>query len=143
MTDVPARSRKASVPRPSSDVATKPYTFSSPPLAENPQRQSCSTREARSVAKTRFPFALLCFSVAAGKKSNSKKLNLVISYKVGMLSGITQFSFPLTCHMIATLDQKSTSSGIAGPYARQKLKARTGGEERTTPVTTARPEAGK
>ena len=44
---------------------------------------------------------------------------------------------------LATLDEKSTSSGIAGPYARQKLKARTGGEERTTPVTTARPEAGK
>ena len=30
---------------------------------------------------------------------------------------------------LATLDEKSTSSGIAKPYARQKLKARTGGEK--------------
>ena len=29
----------------------------------------------------------------------------------------------------ATLGEKSTSSGIAEPYARQKLKARTGGEK--------------
>ena len=44
---------------------------------------------------------------------------------------------------LATLDEKSTSSGIAEPYARQKLKAKTGAGERTTPVTTACPEAGK
>ena len=30
---------------------------------------------------------------------------------------------------LATLDEKSTSSGIAEPYARYKLKARTGGEK--------------
>ena len=30
---------------------------------------------------------------------------------------------------LATLDEKSTSSGIAEPYARQKLKARTGGKK--------------
>ena len=30
---------------------------------------------------------------------------------------------------LGTLDEKSTSSGIAEPYARQKLKARTGGEK--------------
>ena len=43
----------------------------------------------------------------------------------------------------ATRDDKPTSSGIGElnePYARQKLKARTGGEEGTTPVTTACPE---
>ena len=44
---------------------------------------------------------------------------------------------------LATLDEKSTSSGIAEPYARKKFKARTGGEEGATPVTTACPEAGK
>ena len=44
---------------------------------------------------------------------------------------------------LATLDEKSTSSGIAEPYARQKLKARTGGGKGTTPVTTACPEPGK
>ena len=46
---------------------------------------------------------------------------------------------------LATLDEKSTSSGIAEPYAPQKLKGRTGagGREGTTPVTTACPEAGK
>ena len=43
----------------------------------------------------------------------------------------------------ATFDEKSTSSGIAQPYARYKLKARTGGREGTTSVTTACPEAGK
>ena len=43
----------------------------------------------------------------------------------------------------ATLDEKSTSSGIAEPYARSKLKARTGGEKGTPPVTTACAEAGK
>ena len=42
-----------------------------------------------------------------------------------------------------TLDEKSTSSGIAEPYARLKMKARTGGGEGTTPVTTTCPEAGK
>ena len=41
---------------------------------------------------------------------------------------------------LATLDETSTSSGIAEPYARKKLKARTGGGEGTTPVTTACPE---
>ena len=35
---------------------------------------------------------------------------------------------------------KSTSSGNAEPYARQKMKASTGGGEGTTPVTTACPE---
>ena len=30
---------------------------------------------------------------------------------------------------LQALDKKSTSSGIAEPYARQKLKARTGGEK--------------
>ena len=30
---------------------------------------------------------------------------------------------------LATLDEKSKSSGIAGPYARYRLKARTGGEK--------------
>ena len=44
---------------------------------------------------------------------------------------------------LATLDEKSTSSGIAEPYTRWKLKARTGGREWTTPVTTACPEAGR
>ena len=45
---------------------------------------------------------------------------------------------------LAKLDQISTSSGIAEPYARSKLKARTGGGEGTTPpVTTACPEAAK
>ena len=29
---------------------------------------------------------------------------------------------------LATLDEQSTSSGIAEPYARKKLKARTGGK---------------
>ena len=31
---------------------------------------------------------------------------------------------------LATLDKKSTISGIVEPYARQKLKARTGGKRR-------------
>ena len=44
---------------------------------------------------------------------------------------------------LATLDENSTSSGIAEPYARQKMKARTRGGEGTTPVTTACPEVGK
>ena len=44
---------------------------------------------------------------------------------------------------LTTLDEKSTSSGIAEPYASQKLKARTGGGKGTTPVTTSCPEAGK
>ena len=40
----------------------------------------------------------------------------------------------LTCgkrdrELATTLDGKSTSTGIAGPYTRQKLKARTGGEK--------------
>ena len=35
---------------------------------------------------------------------------------------------------------KTTSSGNAEIYARQKMKARTGGEEGMTPVTTAGPE---
>ena len=38
---------------------------------------------------------------------------------------------------LATLDEKSTNSGIDEPYARYKLKARTGGGEGMTPVTTA------
>ena len=45
---------------------------------------------------------------------------------------------------LATLDEKSTSSGIAEPYKNKKLKSRTGGEKgRHLPVTTACPEAGK
>ena len=43
---------------------------------------------------------------------------------------------------LATLHEKSMINGIAEPYARFKLKARTGGEG-TTPVTTACPEAEK
>ena len=47
-------------------------------------------------------------------------------------------------HELATLDEKSTSSEIAEPYARYKLKAKNGGEKgRHLPVTTACPEAGK
>ena len=44
---------------------------------------------------------------------------------------------------LATLDEKSTSSGIAEPYARQTIEGKNRGEEGTTPVTTACPEAGK
>ena len=44
---------------------------------------------------------------------------------------------------LATLNEKSTSSGIAEPYARKMLKARTGEGDGTTPVTTACPEAAK
>ena len=44
---------------------------------------------------------------------------------------------------LPTLDKKLTSSGIAKLYARLKSKARTGGEEGTTPVTTACPECWK
>ena len=44
---------------------------------------------------------------------------------------------------LATLDEKSTSSGIAEPYARKKIEGKSRGGEGTTPVTTACPEAGK
>ena len=45
---------------------------------------------------------------------------------------------------LATLDEKTTSNGFAEPCARQKLKARAGGEKgRHLPVTMACPEAGK
>ena len=44
---------------------------------------------------------------------------------------------------LATLDEKSTSSGIAERYARQKIEGKNRGGEGTTPVTTACPEAGK
>ena len=43
----------------------------------------------------------------------------------------------------ATVDEKSTSSGIAGTYARIKIEGKNRGGEGTTPVTTACPEAGK
>ena len=41
-----------------------------------------------------------------------------------------------------TLDEKSTSNGIAEPYA-TKIKGKSRGGEGTTPITTACPEAGK
>ena len=44
---------------------------------------------------------------------------------------------------LATFDGKSTSTGIAEPYARQKNESKNRGEEGTTPVTTACPEAEK
>ena len=52
---------------------------------------------------------------------------------------------------LATLDGKSTSSGIAEPYARQKIEpyarqkieGKNRGGEGTSPVTTACPDAGK
>ena len=45
---------------------------------------------------------------------------------------------------LATLDEKSTSSGIAEPYARQKVYGKNRGKEGVTHVTTACPEeAGK
>ena len=43
---------------------------------------------------------------------------------------------------LATLDEKSTSSGIAEPCAR-KIEGKNRGGAGTTPVTTACPEAGK
>ena len=45
---------------------------------------------------------------------------------------------------LATLDGKSTSSGIAEPYVcAMKIEGKNRGGEGTTPVTTACPEAGK
>ena len=44
---------------------------------------------------------------------------------------------------LATLDEKSTSSGIAEPYARSKIEGENREGEGTTHVTTACPEAGK
>ena len=44
---------------------------------------------------------------------------------------------------LAANDEKSTSSGIAKPYAGLKVGGENRGGERTTPVTTACPEAGK
>ena len=46
---------------------------------------------------------------------------------------------------LATLDEKSTSSGIAEPYSyvRCNIEGKNRGKEGTTPVTTACPEAGK
>ena len=38
---------------------------------------------------------------------------------------------------LATLDEISTSSGIAEPYARYKIEGKNRGEKRTTPMTTA------
>ena len=40
---------------------------------------------------------------------------------------------------LATFDEKTTRSGIAEPYAREKSKASTGGEKGRHPVTTACP----
>ena len=44
---------------------------------------------------------------------------------------------------LATLDEKPTSSGIAEPYARQKIEGKNRGGEGTAPVTTACQEAEK
>ena len=44
---------------------------------------------------------------------------------------------------LAALDEKSTSSEIAEPYARKKIEGKNRGEEGATPMTTACPEAVK
>ena len=52
------------------------------------------------------------------------------SYKfVGTYSCAQVYSRKARKRELPTLDEKSTSSGIAEPYARQILKARTGGEK--------------
>ena len=44
---------------------------------------------------------------------------------------------------LATLDEKSTSTGIAEPLCAKRIEVKNWGEEGMTPVTTVCPEAGK
>ena len=78
------------------------------------------------------------------REFESPRVHTRIPYSLGLFS-CTQVDLRKAREReIATFDEKSTSNGIAEPYARQKMKARTGGGGKgTRPVTMALPEAGK